>query len=113
MRTVHLQPPNLPAIDFSGAFNDLELTIMGLKRPEQGYLDTRGRFYWLTPRLMVGEPAKYHIGMVVAFSRSDFAYFGFYDDHRHLRAEHAETGWRSDIVDIGDQYHPLRGDATR
>ena len=37
MRTVRLQPPNLPAIEFSGAFNDLELTIMGLKRPDEAY----------------------------------------------------------------------------
>ncbi|HEX6375308.1 MAG TPA: hypothetical protein VFZ91_06270 [Allosphingosinicella sp.] len=104
---VPVRPDGLPELGVFPAFSDLDLYLMGAKAAEDCFPETGGRFFWLEPKLSLGVPMQYHTGLFVAFSRSDYYYFGFYQDHGKLRAERSSTGERSVSVDIGPGYQPL------
>lgn len=107
---VTLRPGGLADLGTNAAYSDLDLYFMGAKRAEECFPDTRGQFYWLEPKLSLGPPMQYHAGMFLAFSPTDYVYFGFYNDHGKLRVERSATSARSAIVDIGAAYQPLRGE---
>lgn len=108
--TLRAEGLGFPVDGFGARFSDLDLVIMGAKRPEQAYQATGGRFHWLAPKVSIGGPILYHIGICVAFSRTDYVYFGFYCDHRRLRVERSSNGYRSADVDLGPDYRPLRSE---
>jgi hypothetical protein len=102
-----VRPSGLAPLNLIGAYNDLDLTIMGVKEAGDAYTSTGGRFRWLEP--VLAAPMNYHAGLIVAFSENDFLYFGFYREHRKLRVERT-NGVRGGIVDLGAGYHPLAED---
>lgn len=103
-----VRPTNLVAVETNAVYSDLDLYIMGAKRADQCFPETGGQFFWLDPKLSLGAPMQYHAGLFVAFSPTDYIYFGFYNDHGKLRVERSSTGERSAIIDIGPAYQPLR-----
>jgi hypothetical protein len=78
--------------------------LMGLKTPQNTYPASGGRFYWIEPQ--VTAPIQYHVGIVVAFSSTDFALFGFYQDPRVLAFERSTGGTRT-TANVGLGYHPF------
>ncbi len=101
-----ITPPGLDRLQLMGAYNDLDLYIMGVKKAYEAYSQNNGRFYWLEPRLAASLP--YHIGIFVAFSKYDFYYFGFYRNHWTLGVQ--RTAGQIKTVDIGTDYRPLAHD---
>lgn len=99
-----ITPPGLNSLRLKARYNDLDLFIMGVKRLHEAYSGTGGRFRWLEPRLTA--PLNYHIGVCVAFSRYDYFYFGFHNDHRKLGVQ--RTGSEpNNTIELGSDYHPL------
>jgi hypothetical protein len=102
-----IRPEGLDPLSLVGTYNDLDLIIMGVKEARDAYSTTDGRFRWLEP--VLAAPMNYHAGLMVAFSKNDFLYFGFYQDHRKLRVERTDS-FRGTIAELGAGYHPLAAD---
>lgn len=107
-RLPQVRPRGLPGFEASAVFSDLDLYLMGVKRAEDCFPETGGQFFWLEPKLSRGPPMQYHAGLFIAFSRTDFFYFGFYNSHDQLRVERSGTSERSATVAIGPAFDPLR-----
>jgi hypothetical protein len=101
---------SLAPAETNAFYSDLDLYLMGVRRGDQCFTETGGQFYWLDPKLSLGPPMQYHTGLFVAFSPTDYIYFGFYNDHGKLRVERSSTGERSAIADIGPAFQPLRNE---
>jgi hypothetical protein len=82
-------------------YNDLDLAIMGLIRPEDAYPDQQGQVHWIEPRLTT--PLSFRAGLLVAFQiglvnpenppervANDFIFFGLSQDHRRLAVERTD-----------------------
>ncbi|WP_404392714.1 hypothetical protein [Humibacillus xanthopallidus] len=104
-----VSPTGLPTIRLGGRLCDLDLFILGLKRAEECYRATGGRFSWLYPQFAAGTPMKYQSGLYVALADGSYAYFGFLNDHRMLGATHPATGWASPLSDLSAAYDALGG----
>ncbi|MGE5180547.1 MAG: hypothetical protein ACM31C_00725, partial [Acidobacteriota bacterium] len=112
MRRWDVQPPPVPPVSVTGlpslthlqTYCDLDLVMMGVKTPQSAYPARGGRIYWIEPQ--VTAPIEYQVGIVVAFSATDFAFFGFYKDPRTLAFERSTGGTRT-TANVGVSYHPF------
>lgn len=93
----------LTPLNLGQTYNDLDLFLMGVKGADEAYSLNRGRFSWIEPRVVT--PLQYHIGLFVAFSQTDFIYFGFYGDPRTLAAQ--RTGRELIPTNVGLDYRPF------
>jgi hypothetical protein len=94
-------PSGLRHIQLTQQYNDLDLLIMGVKTPNEAYSPTN-QFRWMEPSL--AEPLEYLAGLFIAFSRSDFLYFGFCGSHRQLGVQ--QTGATPTTFNLSN-YRPL------
>ena len=99
-----LSVTGLPSLNHLQTYCDLDLMLMGSKTPQAAYSASGGRFYWIEPQVVA--PLEYHIGIFVAFSADDFAFFGFYGDPRTLAFERSTGGGRV-TANVGLGYHPF------
>jgi hypothetical protein len=73
-------PNNLPPIDLTQAYNDLDLFVMGVKEPRQCYKKTHGRFFWMDPVLVSG--LAFRLGLCVGYADdSQVMTFGYDGDY--------------------------------
>jgi hypothetical protein len=72
----------LDEIELLGTYNDLDLAIMGVIKPENAYPGSGGRLRWMDTRLTA--PLGNQSGVIVAYNRNDMIYFGFEQDQRQL-----------------------------
>jgi hypothetical protein len=116
--TLPVAPSDQPPITIGwNRFNDLDLAIMGLIRPEDAYPDQQGRVHWIEPRLTA--PLGFRAGLLIAFQfgvvnpdnpaqrvANDFIFFGLSQDHRRLAVERTD-GTVVAEARLGRTYHPL------
>ncbi|MGE5685781.1 MAG: hypothetical protein ACM3ZS_11690 [Nitrososphaerota archaeon] len=99
-----LNPTGLDPIQLDWRFNDLDLVIIGAKSRNEAYTPT-GFFKWMEPRLTA--PLDYFAGIFIAFSITDFLYFGFYASHKQLGLQ--QTGGIPNLFNLLN-YEPLRSE---
>jgi hypothetical protein len=97
-------PKGLAELELLGAFNDLDLCIMGAVEPRQAYPGSGGRIRWMAPVLTA--PLQYQSGVMVAFSRSDMLYFGFSGDHRQLAVTRTSSSLAGSVI-AHTPIHPI------
>jgi hypothetical protein len=79
-RTV--RPAGLGDVQLTTQYSDLDLAIIGKIARKDAYPDLSNKIEWIEPVRIA--PLEYHVGVAVAFSRTDVVVFGFDQDHRAL-----------------------------
>ena len=107
-----VHPAGLPAMTMRKKFCDLDLLVMGAKTASECYPETGGRFSWLEPQFVVQPQSfttelrtAYLAGVFVAYSATEYIYFGFDTDHRRLGV-YRTNGTSYGTADLGPTYQP-------
>jgi hypothetical protein len=107
-----IHPTGLPAMTMQKKYCDLDLLVMGAKTAVECYPETSGRFSWLEPQFVVQPQSfttqlrtAYLAGVFVAYSPTDYLYFGFDTDHRRLGV-YRTNGTTYGTADLGPTYQP-------
>ena len=77
-----IRPANLPEVQLTTQYSDLDLVIMGKLAAAEAHADSGGKVEWIDPIHIA--PLDYHLGVCVCFSRTDMIIFGFDRDRRAL-----------------------------